>query len=72
MNTQNETVASAEMMKQLRDAGLDRGYEPVPKEFLPDAEASLAGRQLADMSPELRRKLRNERKRKHREGVKGW
>jgi hypothetical protein len=33
MNTENETIVSGKMLDELRKAGVDQGYEPVPQEL---------------------------------------
>lgn len=72
MNPLNETVVSKEMMEQLRKAGLDDGYEPVPNALQKKAENLLRGRALANMDAEMRRRVRNLRKQKRRAGVPGY
>jgi len=76
VNTQNETVVSPEMVKRLREAGMDEGYESVPKELEEKARRLLAQTQIADMDPsfrqDVRRRLRNFNKRKRRQGVAGY
>lgn len=72
MNPLNETVVSPEMMKKLQDSGVLEGYEPVPKELEAKARKLLGGRAVADMDADMKRRLRNRRKAKHRAGVPGY
>lgn len=72
MNQVNQTIVSGEFYNRLREAGLDNDYEPLPSHFRKDAERALAGRHIVDMTPDMKRKLRNKRKAKHRAGVAGY
>lgn len=72
MNTENETIVSAEMLKKLRAEGLDAGYIAVPAELQAKASKLLRGRDLASMNADMKRRLRNLRKRKRRAGVPGY
>ena len=73
MNIENETVVNMEMLKRLRESGLDDGYGPVPRSLLSDARKLLRGSGgIASMTPEMKRKLRNKTKRMRRMGVPGY
>ena len=72
MNTQNGTVVSAEMIRKLREASLDTGYEPVPRSLAAKARRLLRGRDIASMDAAMKRKLRNRSKRMRRAGVPGY
>jgi PIN domain nuclease of toxin-antitoxin system len=72
MNPVNETIVSPAMLKALKDASLDAGYEPVPKELEAKARQLLGGKALASMDSDMKRKARNLRKRKKRAGVAGY
>lgn len=76
MNTQNETIINPEMMKQLREVGMNQGYEPVPKELEEKAKRLLGHTMIADMDSsfkrDVRRRLRNFNKRMRRRGVAGY
>jgi hypothetical protein len=54
MNVNNETLATPAMMKQLREAGLDQGYEPVPRDLERSARRNLRGRALATMDKKFK------------------
>jgi hypothetical protein len=58
MNSNNETIVSGEMMKRLRDAGMDSGYEPVPPKLQKRAEKLLNGAALATMDAEFKKRAR--------------
>jgi hypothetical protein len=73
MNPINETVVSEEMYKRLRAEGLAEGYEPVPAVMRAKAEELLKdGRNVADMDADMKRKLRNLKKRMRKQGVPGY
>ena len=72
MNSLNDTVVSPQMMKELKDAGLDGGYRPIPNNLLTKAKTLLNGGHLATMDADMKRKLRNIKKAKRRTGVRGY
>ena len=72
MNQSNETVVTAEMMKQLRDLDLAAGYEPVPNFLEAKAKQLLADKAIASMDDDMKRRLRNRHKRLRRMGIPGY
>ena len=72
MNIENETVVRADMMKKLREASLDTGYEPVPRSLAAKARRLLRGRDVASMDAAMKRKLRNRAKRMRHAGILGY
>jgi len=72
MNSGNDTVVSPEMMKALREAKLDGGYEPVPAELESKARRLLGNNAIASMDGDMKRKVRNLKKRMRREGAPGY
>lgn len=72
MNTENETIVNSEMMKRLKEANLAGGYVPVPKELEEKARRLLDGGDIASFTPEIKRRLRNFKKRMRRAGKPGW
>ena len=82
MNTETNHVAGPDFMQKLRDAGVDGGYEPVPKHLLGEARKLLGGKLEAYATRlnaeglyshmKRKRKLRNKRKALHRAGVPGY
>ena len=72
MDTSSGTIVNAEMLKKLYASGLATGFEPVPVDLQKEAEVLLAGKQVADMDDDFKRKLRNRNKAKRRAGVLGY
>ncbi len=72
MNQATQTIVSGELYDEMRKAKVADGYEPVPADMQSQAGRILAGRGVADMTPEFKRQLRNKRKAKHRAGVPGY
>ena len=72
MNSDNETVVTSEMRKQLRNLALDEGYEPVPDQLRDKAADLLNGQAIASMDEDMKRKLRNLGKRMRQAGVPGY
>lgn len=82
MNTATNHVIDPEMLKLMRDAGVDGGYAPVPAHLQAEARRLLADRQEAyatrDNAPgltgyaERKRKLKNKAKRMRKAGVMGY
>ena len=54
MNSANGTIVSGELMKKMREAGVDEGYKPVPKNLQAEASRVLNGRSIADMDKRFR------------------
>ena len=59
MNLENETIVSSQMMKKLKEAGLDKSYALTPDEFQKEIGSFLNGRDIADMNDEIKKKLEN-------------
>jgi len=62
MNT--ETGVSPEMIKELRKANLDGGFEPVPERLAREAKRVLNGKDIADMDKRFRYLSKKERVRR--------
>ena len=54
MNQDNQTVVSGELMKRLKELGLDKNYSAVPGSLEDEARRLLGPKELADMDEKFR------------------